>query len=68
MQGLFNKHYLKFLIPLPYFSLLLYVFTERIDKGDSANEPLTVVLNSAPTFTLLYFAALVVILFMVTDF
>ena len=68
MQGLFNKHYLKFLIPLPYFSLLLYVFTERIDKGDSANEALTVVLNSTPTFTLLYFAALVVILFMVTDF
>lgn len=68
MQDFFNKHYLKFLIPLPYFSLLFYVFTERMDKGDSAKEALTVVLNSAPIFTVLYIAALVVILFMVTDF
>lgn len=65
MQDFFNKHYLKILIPLPYFSLLFYLFTERIDNGDSAQEALTVVLNSAPTFTLLYVAALVVIFFMV---
>ena len=65
MQDFFNKNYLKILIPLPYFSLLLYLFTERIDNGDSAQEALTVVLNSAPTFTVLYVAALVVIFFMV---
>lgn len=65
MEDFFNKHYLKILIPLPYFSLLFYVFTERIDKGDSAKEALTVVLNFAPPFTLLYVAALVVIFFMV---
>lgn len=65
MQDFFNKHYLKILIPLPYFSLLFYVFTERIDKGDSAKEALEVVLNFAPPFTLLYVAALVVIFFMV---
>lgn len=68
MQDLFDKYGLKISIPLPYFSLLFYVFTERIDKGDSAKEALTVVLNSAPIFTVLYVAALVVILFMVTDF
>ena len=65
MQDFFNKHYLKILIPLPYFSLLFYVFTERIDKGDSAKEALAVVLNSAPTFTGLYFVALILIFFMV---
>lgn len=65
MQDFFNKHYLKILIPLPYFSLLFYVFTERIDKGDSAKEALEVVLNSAPTFTGLYFVALILIFFMV---
>ena len=65
MQDFFNKHYLKILIPLPYFSILFYLFNERIDNGDSAQEALAVVLNSAPTFTGLYFVALILIFFMV---
>lgn len=65
MQDFFNKHYLKILIPLPYFSLLFYVFTESIDKGDSTKEAIMAVLNFAPIFTVLYVAALVVIFFMV---
>lgn len=65
MQDFFNKHYLKILIPLPYFSILFYLFTERLDNGDSAKEALEVVLNSTPTFTGLYFVALILIFFMV---
>lgn len=65
MQDFFNKHYLKILIPLPYFSLLFYVFTESTDKGDSVNEAFMAVLNFAPIFTVLYIVALVIILFMV---
>lgn len=68
MQDFFDKYGLKILIPLPYFSLLFYGFTERIDKGDSVKEAFTVVLNSAPTLTLIYFAALLLIFFIITDF